>query len=90
MDEPKHYHIKWSKPDRERQIYDIAHMWNLKKKEPIQMSLYTTQKQTHRQKKQMYGYQRGKWVGRIYEFEINMNQKKTPEAVFNKGLLSTY
>ena len=62
----------------------------LKKKEPIQMSLYTTQKQTHRQKKQMYGYQRGKWVGRIYEFEINMNQKKTPEAVFNKGLLSTY
>ena len=54
------------------------------------MSLYTTQKQTHRQRKQMYGYQRGKWVGRIYESEINMNQKKNPEAVFNKGLPLQY
>ena len=32
MDEPKDYHIKWSKPDRERHTYDIAYMWNLKKK----------------------------------------------------------
>ena len=27
----RHYHTKWSKLDRERQItYDIAYMWNLK------------------------------------------------------------
>ena len=33
MDGPRDYHTKWSKPDRERQIsYDIAYMWNLKKK----------------------------------------------------------
>ena len=33
MDEPRDYHTKWSKPDKERQIsYDIAYMWNLKKK----------------------------------------------------------
>ena len=33
MEGPRDYHIKWSKPDRERQIsYDITYMWNLKKK----------------------------------------------------------
>ena len=25
------YHTKWGKSDRERQIYDIIYMWNLKK-----------------------------------------------------------
>ena len=31
MDEPRDYHTKWSKPDRERQIsYIITYMWNLK------------------------------------------------------------
>ena len=28
---PRFYHSKLSKPDRERQIYDMAYMWNLKK-----------------------------------------------------------
>ena len=32
MDGPRDYHTKWSKSDRERQIYDIAYMGNLKKK----------------------------------------------------------
>ena len=31
MDGPGDYHTKWSKADRERQIYDITNMWNLKK-----------------------------------------------------------
>ena len=31
MDEPRDYHIKWSKSDRESQIYDITYMWNLRK-----------------------------------------------------------
>ena len=63
MDEPRDYHTKWSKPDRERQIsYDIAYMWNLKKKK-IQMNLFTKQKETHRDRKQTYGYQRGKGAG---------------------------
>ena len=31
MDEPRDYHTKWSKSDREREIsYDITLMWNLK------------------------------------------------------------
>ena len=47
-----------------RQIsYDTAYMWNLKKK-MIQMNLFTKQKQTHRHRKQTYGYQRGK-LGRV-------------------------
>ena len=36
MDGPKDYYIytKWNKPDREWQIsYDIAYMWNVKKKD---------------------------------------------------------
>ena len=43
MDGTRDDHAKWSKPDRERQIsYDIAYMWNLKKK--IQINLFTKQK----------------------------------------------
>ena len=45
-----------SKPDKDK--YDIAYMRNLKKM--IQMNLSTKQKQTHRHRKQTYGYQRGK------------------------------
>ena len=45
--------------DRERQIYDITYMWNLKKM--IQMNLFRKLKQTHRHRKQTYQtYQRGK------------------------------
>ena len=47
--------------DKQRQIsYDITYMWNLKKM--IQMNLLTKQKQTHRHRRQTYGYQRG-WQG---------------------------
>ena len=43
MDKPRDYHTKWGKSDKERQIsYDIAYMWNLKKK--LQMNLFTKQK----------------------------------------------
>ena len=40
----------------EDQYYVIALLWNLKK--IIQMNLFTKQKQTHRHRKQIYGYQR--------------------------------
>ena len=31
MDEPRDYHTKWNKSDRERQLpYDITYMWDLK------------------------------------------------------------
>ena len=36
----------------------LSHMWNLKKM--IQMNLFTKQKQTHRLRKQIYGYQGGR------------------------------
>ena len=62
MDGCRDYHTKWSKSDRERQIpYDTAYMWSQKKM--IQMNLFTKQKQTHRHRKQIYGYQMGKRVG---------------------------
>ena len=32
MDGPRHYHTKWSKSDKEKQIYNIAYMWNLNNK----------------------------------------------------------
>ena len=44
------------KSDTERQIsYDIAYLWNLKKR--VQMNLFTKQKQSHGCRKQTYGYQ---------------------------------
>ena len=57
MDEPRHYHTKWSKLDAERQIpYDITHKWNLK------VNLFTNQ--THRHSKWTHGYQMGKEAGK--------------------------
>ena len=49
------------KSDRERQISHITYMWKLKKM--IQMNLFTKRKQTHRHRKQSYGYQRGNSMG---------------------------
>ena len=44
MGGPRDYHIKWTKPDRERQIsYGIIHMWNLLKKK-YKMNLFARQK----------------------------------------------
>ena len=43
--------------------YKITHMWNLKKK-MIKVNLFAKKKQTHRFRKQIYGYQRGKVDGR--------------------------
>ena len=52
-----------SKPDRETQIsYDIAYMWNLNLKK-IQMYFFPKQKETHRHRKQTYGYQKGREEG---------------------------
>ena len=31
MDGSRGYHTKWSKLNKDRQIHDIAYMWNLKK-----------------------------------------------------------
>ena len=53
---------------KERQIHDITYMWNLKM---IQMNLFTAQKQTHRFRKQTYGYQRGRGGGINWEYGIN-------------------
>ena len=56
MDEPRDYHTKWSKPDRERQIsYDITYMCNLKRK--TYKLTYLQKSETHRHRKQTYGYQ---------------------------------
>ena len=38
------------------------------------MNLFTKQKQTHRHKKQIYGYQRGKGVGRGINEEFGINR----------------
>ena len=44
MDGPRDDHTKWSKPDMERQIsYDIAYMWNLKKKKDTNELIYKTE-----------------------------------------------
>ena len=62
MDRPRDYHTKWSESDRETQIsYDMTYMWNLKKW--YKWTYLQNEKQTHRHRKQTYGYQSGN-VGR--------------------------
>ena len=54
MDGPRDHHTKWGKSERERQIpYDITYMWYLKY--ATNELIYKT-KQTHRHRKQTYGY----------------------------------
>ena len=58
-----------SQSDRERH-----HMMSLKYglKKMTQMNSYTKWKQTHRLRKQIYGYQRAKGAGRgSWEYEVN-------------------
>ena len=58
MDGPRD--TKQSKSERERQIpCDITYMWNVK----YDTNELTKQKQTHRHRKQIYGYQKGKRLG---------------------------
>ena len=62
MAEPRNYHDKWSRLDRERQVsYESTNMWNLKKND--KKNLFTKQKQTPRLKNQTYGYQMGNTGG---------------------------
>ena len=62
MEGPRDYHTKWSKLDRERQTYDIAYTWNLKKKRHSELiSKIQRDSQTH--KKQNSGYHKRKEGG---------------------------
>ena len=58
IDGPRDYHTKWSKSERERQIYDIAYMWNLKKWYKWTY-LQNRNRLTDIGKKNKHGYQRG-------------------------------
>ena len=52
MDGPTDYHTKWSKSDKDKYAYDITYTWDRK----YETNLLTKQKQTHRQRKQAFGY----------------------------------
>ena len=59
-------------------------------KKMIQMNLFTKQKQTHRHKKQTYGYQREKRKGeKNQEFEMNRYTLLYIKQINNKGLLNS-
>ena len=47
--------LSGSKAEKDK-YYDIVYMWN----QIMQMYVYAKQKQTHRHRKQTWGYQRGK------------------------------
>ena len=59
MDEPRDYHTKLSKPDKDKYHVILLLYVELKKKK-IQMNLFTKQKQDERHTKQTYGFQSGK------------------------------
>ena len=60
MDGPRDGHTEWSKSEKDKRhmISLTCGIYN-----GIQMNLFTKQKQTHRHRKQTYGYQRGKGIG---------------------------
>ena len=64
MDGPGDYHSKWSKPDSDRKIsYDVAYMWNLKKKKKGTNELISKTERDSQTQKQTYSYQSGQGEG---------------------------
>ena len=57
MDGPRDNHTRWSKSDREKEILYYLYV---ESKKIIQINLFMKQKQTHKHRKQTYGYQSGK------------------------------
>ena len=51
------------------------------------MNLFTKQKQTHRHRKQTYGYKRKQWGGINWEYGINRYTPLYIKQVSNKDLL---
>ena len=52
IDGPRYYHIKWSKPDKDK-YHMISLIWRILQTK--QMNLIPRQKETHRYRKQTYG-----------------------------------
>ena len=72
MDEPRDYPTKWSQSDRERQIYDITNMWNLKSRTNVLM--YRTEiKFTYIENKLIATKGKG-WQGWIGSMELTDTQ----------------
>ena len=55
----------------------------------IQMNLFTKQKQTHRYRKQIYGYQI-EWGGINYKLEINIYTFLYIKEIINRDLSNFY
>ena len=92
MDEPRDYHTKWIKP--ERQISYITYMWNLRKM--IRMNLFTRQEQSHILREWTYDYWGGISEGRdrlgvydwhVHTFIFKLDNQQGP-AVWHRELCS--
>ena len=53
MDGPQDYHTKWNKPEKDK-YYMIPLICEIKNM--IRIDLFIKQEQTHRHRKQMFGY----------------------------------
>ena len=72
MDGPRDYHTKWSKPHRERQLsYDIAYMWNLKKKNDTNELTHKTEIDPRTEKTNLW-LPKGKGGWKSEKFRINI------------------
>ena len=79
MGGPRGYHTKWSKSERERQIYDITYMWNL----------FTKQKQTHSHREKDLWLPKRSGCGGVLDWEFGISRCKLLyiEWINNKVLL---
>ena len=82
MDGSEDYHIKWSRSDKEGQIYDITYVWNLKHN----TNEHNHKRETHSHTGQTCG---GRGGGRGMGWELRVRRYKTAftEWINSKVLL---
>ena len=82
-DGPRDCHTEWSKSDRGGEVsYGIPFIWNLKRND-LQITLLTKQKETHRLREQTYGCWR---EGIVRDLEMELYTLLYLKWITNKGI----
>ena len=94
MDGPKDHHTKWSKSETERQIsYDIAYMWNLKRKWYKWTYLQNRSRLTDLEKELMVTWVGGGKVGGVWGWHVHtaiykIDNQQGPTVIAQETLLN--
>jgi len=76
MDGPRDYHTQWNVRLRKTDVlWYHLYVESKNKQKMIQMNLFKKQKQTHRLRKQTYGYQKGRRKDKLDKLKVWDKQK---------------